>query len=294
MRSTINKSYELIFSYYFYAILIPVIFVILKINGTYFSIPETITTYFIVFYFYYRKNKTNLNSFPIVKNLSLKSYFFIFILVFLFLPSIYFSSTLASAFFHNPIPDVIDDFKIDSFFTIFIAIALLPAVFEEFLMRCFFLSNFEKVPVKTKAIINGFFFALLHGNLHQFIYSFFIGIILTYLVIYTGSIFSSILFHLVFNSIGVLTIFFDKEYSTLLDVPDLSEIINELAILFLISLICIKPILYFLNKLKLENNYKPIVIDDFKLSTIFTKLFFVTITFMFGLMILTIYITGNM
>lgn len=81
----------------------------------------------------------------------------------------------------------------------FIAIAVVPAVCEEFLFRGCVLSNLLPYGKTTALIGSALLFALMHGNFAQLFYTFVAGLVLGAVYIETGSIWTSTFIHL-FNN----------------------------------------------------------------------------------------------
>lgn len=84
-------------------------------------------------------------------------------------------------------------------------VGILAPVCEEVVFRGAIFSGYRKEGNIFKAILaSGLLFGLLHMNINQASYAFVIGILLGFLVEATGSIFSSILFHILVNSTNAL------------------------------------------------------------------------------------------
>lgn len=80
-------------------------------------------------------------------------------------------------------------------------VGILAPVCEEVVFRGAIFGGMKKEGNVFKAILaSGLLFGLLHMNINQASYAFVIGILLAFLVEATGSIFSSILFHVLVNS----------------------------------------------------------------------------------------------
>lgn len=87
-----------------------------------------------------------------------------------------------------------------SFAQTFLFLALLPAVCEETSFRGVIFSGLFSKSKPWKAILlTSFFFGIFHLSLHRFLPVFLIGIVATYLVWKSGSIFTGMLLHLLVN-----------------------------------------------------------------------------------------------
>jgi len=82
----------------------------------------------------------------------------------------------------------------------FVLIAVLPPICEELMCRGFLLSAFRPRRGNVRAVaITALLFAVLHLEFARIPGTFMAGLMLGFVVIRTGSIFSSILFHMVYN-----------------------------------------------------------------------------------------------
>jgi sodium transport system permease protein len=85
--------------------------------------------------------------------------------------------------------------------------ALVPAVCEELAFRGFILSGLRHMGSKWGAIvISSLLFGVTHGILQQSISAVLVGIVIGYVVVQTGSLLPGIVFHLVYNAIGLSTL----------------------------------------------------------------------------------------
>ncbi len=88
-------------------------------------------------------------------------------------------------------------------------VGILAPVCEEVVFRGAIFGGFKKEGNIFKAILaSGLLFGLLHMNINQASYAFVIGILLGFLVEATGSIFSSILFHVLVNASNAIMMIF--------------------------------------------------------------------------------------
>ncbi len=84
-------------------------------------------------------------------------------------------------------------------------IAVLPAICEELLFRGVVLNGLKTKGFWFAIFLSGLMFALMHMSLEQFIYQFFIGIVLGAIVLITNSIIPTILLHFFNNFIVILS-----------------------------------------------------------------------------------------
>ncbi|MDR1905757.1 MAG: CPBP family intramembrane metalloprotease [Clostridiales bacterium] len=81
--------------------------------------------------------------------------------------------------------------------------AILPPLFEEFLIRGVFLGAFKDRPM-TGIVLSAFMFGLMHTNIEQFMYAFVGGLVMGVVFIKTGSVLSTFLIHMFINAFSVI------------------------------------------------------------------------------------------
>jgi sodium transport system permease protein len=87
--------------------------------------------------------------------------------------------------------------------------ALTPAICEELAFRGFILSGLRHTGHRWRAIAgSSLFFGAAHGILQQSLSAAVLGMVLGYLVIQSGSLLTSIVFHLLYNSASMLMLIF--------------------------------------------------------------------------------------
>lgn len=86
----------------------------------------------------------------------------------------------------------------------FMAVAIAPAVGEEFFFRGVIYSNLRPFGRVQAVLISSALFALMHQNIAQFIYTFLAGIVMALMYEMTGSIWCSTFYHLLNNELSVL------------------------------------------------------------------------------------------
>lgn len=87
-------------------------------------------------------------------------------------------------------------------FTALLSIAVVPAICEEFAMRCCSLGLLKKYGKSFGIFAVAIIFGLLHGNLIQFVFAGIIGLVLGYITLKTNSVVPAMLIHGLNNAIG--------------------------------------------------------------------------------------------
>lgn len=96
-----------------------------------------------------------------------------------------------------------------SVWLLLLVMAVTPAICEELAFRGFILSGMRHMGHRWGAILgSALFFGATHGILQQSISAAVLGVVLGYLVVQTGSLLASILFHLLYNSASMLMLIF--------------------------------------------------------------------------------------
>ncbi|MCD7796396.1 MAG: CPBP family intramembrane metalloprotease [Clostridiales bacterium] len=86
-----------------------------------------------------------------------------------------------------------------------IGIAIIPALCEEFAMRCCSLQLLRKYGTGFAVFAVSVVFGLLHGNVIQFLFAFLIGMVLGFITVKTESIVPAILIHMFNNGMSVVS-----------------------------------------------------------------------------------------
>ena len=102
-----------------------------------------------------------------------------------------------------------------SFFINFIGVVLIPAFFEEFVVRGGMLNSYiETGRLRAAVLLTALLFGLQHMNITQLIYAFIMGIVLGLLFVLTGSIWPGILFHFLNNGMAPIAELLEARYGT--------------------------------------------------------------------------------
>lgn len=84
-------------------------------------------------------------------------------------------------------------------------VALLPAICEELVFRGVVMNGLKKFKPAVMMILSGLLFAIMHLNIEQSIYQFVLGMVLSGVVMITGSIVASMILHF-FNNALILVL----------------------------------------------------------------------------------------
>ena len=87
---------------------------------------------------------------------------------------------------------------------LFVSMAIVPAVAEEFLFRATVLSNLKPYGKVMAVVGSSFLFALMHQNPYQLIYTMVAGLVMGYAYVKTGSIWCPMLIHFFNNALSVV------------------------------------------------------------------------------------------
>ncbi len=255
---------------FLYAILAPYIFLIIPFFNDFFevlSIPNQIIfsqlfVFFIPIVFYFVLTGTSLKEAIPLKKVSLKNIVYIVAISFLVQPVMTFLGLIGESFEPNKISDTAFELVNYNYIYGLIAIAVVPSIIEEVIMRGIVLSNYKNTPIFYSAIINGLFFGMLHRNMQQFFYAMLLGFIFSYFVHYTKSLIGVMISHFIINGTQVTYLFLIKIIFETVGMDFMEEVANQddislsfgaLLIFFSIAII-FGVIVAFLMKKFIKNN----------------------------------------
>lgn len=124
---------------------------------------------------------------------------------------------------------------------ILIAIAIIPAITEEFVFRGIILGEYSAMGTKplTAVMLSAAMFAMLHFNLYQFPVYFFGGIVLGYVAVITNSVLCAMIVHLLNN---VFSLLFEPQLLRLISQTD-----SPVFVLFVLTIIFLVFLILFLG-----------------------------------------------
>lgn len=169
-------------------------------------------SFLIVFFYVNEKRKIN---YKLANQINFKINYLVLLMVILI--------GIMAIFGFTPLTNLIDYFTaqlgystqatnidLSSFWKFFGAIfyvALLPAICEELIFRGIITNGLKKYGIVVAIALSAVLFALMHQNLQQLIYQLFLGAIMAYIVLKTGSIIYTMALHFFNNFIIILLAF---------------------------------------------------------------------------------------
>ncbi len=145
-------------------------------------------------------------------------------------------------------------FELNSAGTIIFAIlclGILPAFIEEFIFRGAILQGLRKYGNCFAIVMSALLFMLIHGNIQQTIYQFAFGILAGYVVIKTGSIWTSIIIHAI-NNVFIITM---QSIQTCIGVDEVATKIDAFYVIRAVIYLVVLALIIYLG-IKLLNKVK--------------------------------------
>lgn len=130
------------------------------------------------------------------------------VFTYLVIPVMTFVNALSQLYAVDTTSDTMNSVTTNSPFLISLfVIALIPCVFEETVYRGIFFNEYAKHNKIGAIVLSAFLFGILHGNLNQFTYAFFMGIIFAFMIEATDSIVSTMIIHFIINGNSVVLLY---------------------------------------------------------------------------------------
>ncbi|MCL2664369.1 MAG: CPBP family intramembrane metalloprotease [Defluviitaleaceae bacterium] len=160
-------------------------------------------------------------------------------------------SAFSSLFFANNIADVTAGMTSMPLPATLLIIAVTPAVCEEIVFRGYILRAYNRLGIFKAALISGLFFAFIHLDPQQFLYTFMMGALLAYLVYYTRSVYAGVLVHFLSNALQVVLVYILPPQESAPAVR--AEVLQTVLFLAVASAIFL-PVLFILLRVFLSHN----------------------------------------
>jgi len=188
------------------------------------GVPQGIFTslWFVIFlqffrlllpvFIWLRFKKESFKSYLPAHKLDIVSYVYIFFLTLLAMPAVMLVSGITTLFVDNSAAELLETLSDagNPWWLMMLAIAVTPAVVEELVFRGY-IQAIQRGTVIKICILNGFLFAIMHLDLHQFAYTFIVGAGWAYLVYITKSIWAGIFSHLIMNGSQVTLMYLSTQ-----------------------------------------------------------------------------------
>ena len=135
------------------------------------------------------------------RKIKLTSVFMIILFTFLAMPLTTVINAISMLFVDNTVLLISEDILDIPFFVMLLIIGIIGPLSEELVFRGVVYQGYKKSgTVLQSLLLSALLFALMHMNFNQAAYALVIGVILILLVEATGSLWASIIFHVVFNT----------------------------------------------------------------------------------------------
>jgi membrane protease YdiL (CAAX protease family) len=146
-------------------------------------------------------SKENLIKLVGFRRIKISSVFMIILFTFLAMPLTTVINAVSMLFVDNTVVAISGDILEIPFFVMLLIIGVIGPFSEELVFRGIVYQGYKRSGTALQALLlSSCLFALMHMNFNQAAYAVVIGMILVVLVEATGSLWSSILFHVIFNS----------------------------------------------------------------------------------------------
>ena len=217
----------------------------------------------------------------------------------LLIPVMTWINLISMMFVENTVAAIDQQMQRNSLLFNLLLMAVMPAFSEEFMIRGIYFQQYRESGIFKGAVISGLVFGLMHMNFNQFSYAAVLGIILALLVEATGSIFSSIIVHFVFNAYSVFIAHFQDQILTMTGDAVIQEVtrsdivemtISYTSVAFIVGILAFSVFLWIVQHCKTTEHMKQIFVSNYseegKKIKVMTPSFVIGVVIGFGLMIL--------
>ncbi len=240
-------------------------------------ITQDILIFFIPIVIYLAVTKSRLSDVVPHSRLSFTNILYIILLTALFAPVVSVISAITALFAPTDVnTEIVGIMDRLPFALSILAMAVMPAIFEELTFRGVLLSNYKCVGIAKAAVVTGFFFGLIHGNIYQIIYAIAAGAFFAAITAYTNSIYASMLSHFLFNGVQVaiseIVMSFGNVDEIINTAPSFQENLTVIVMYLFITVITL-PLFVLVFRKFMERNRNNILdyrysIEQNKLSTL--------------------------
>ena len=171
------------------------------------------------------------------------------LLAFLITPIANLLSLISAAIFPNNVSEVLTIAYDSPLILSIVAICIIPAVFEELIFRGLIFGGFKNLELRSACILGGLIFAIAHFDPQQVLYTFFVGVLFSYIVYRTKSVLPTMITHfcLNFSQVILSRMSLEETAGTAIDIP-ISEALGQLLpSYFMLSLVAMPILIYFVS-----------------------------------------------
>lgn len=170
-------------------------------------------------------------------------------------PVMNFAAALTQLFAENETGEAITEYMTRyPMWYMIVAVAVMPAVFEELSFRGFMMSGYKRCGAVKAIFFSALFFGIMHLDLYQLPYATVAGIIMGILVYYSNSIFASMIAHFLINGSQVVLGMLLMDYAETAEEIAPIEQIKASGILLFITLPFLLGLLYAYIRLNKGKN----------------------------------------
>jgi len=146
------------------------------------------------------------------------------------IPVVMLINVISQFFVKQALGDTLEQITNENFLLALLVIAVFPGIFEELIARGIILSHYKHKKILMTSTMSGFFFGMMHLNINQFLYAFFLGFLFSIVVHLTGSIFCSMIMHFIINgfNLGLAFLAQSEVFQILADMQGANEIIESI------------------------------------------------------------------
>ena len=165
----------------------------------------------------------------------------------------------------------IDDYLDKNFNVLLVVyIAIVGPVIEELLFRKVLIDKLYRYGKPLAMITSGLIFGLVHGNIEQFFYTFFIGCFLAFVYLKTGNIKMCIALHCVVNSFSLMITYLFIKLPILSNIGDPTELVDAITkdknlmtmTLFLAAFVIAEYIMAFIGLIVFVTHFKSFTFNE--------------------------------
>ncbi|MBQ9120179.1 MAG: CPBP family intramembrane metalloprotease [Lachnospiraceae bacterium] len=139
-----------------------------------------------------------------LKKIRLSTFFWLILFTICVMPVMSFVNALSMLFVENSTVVTMSGVTTqNSWLLSMLLVAVIPGIFEESVYRGLFYQEYRKAAPVKGMLLSAFLFGIMHGNLNQFSYAFFMGIIFALVIEATDSILASMLMHFFINGSSI-------------------------------------------------------------------------------------------